>query len=269
MRGIFEAAHRASPNGPRNFWGLLPHQHVDQDQMSDQDFLTSLCWMHTGSSERQCKFPSWSWTGWKGAVQFMMRGNKYWALIPLDDRHDRLVFEVAMQQCSLRYTHWCDLGRQLVARVSYADWKTELLVKGSIVKLNFVWLCRPPEHTLGSGPLKKGPGIFVKCHGTFSSYSPVWASGSFATETSALLSGEWDCLAVAKMQSIEDNSQNYCFLILEWKEEVAQRIGFINFGRRVWDDESEELRKQAANKGSSVWWSTSHLVASKRNFLLD
>lgn len=82
---------------PHHFWGILLHE-----AYTDGDVIRSLIWSHISGSKRQPDFPSWSWTGWTGAVQF----NQFAAYVPWtsilhwfhDERGFRqLEFEVQIQ----------------------------------------------------------------------------------------------------------------------------------------------------------------------------
>src|ERR1700722_9287178 len=57
-----------------NYKGLpvLAYRHCDFQKPPPRSelegFFSGLCWDSERPSERQQGFPSWSWTGWKGAV---------------------------------------------------------------------------------------------------------------------------------------------------------------------------------------------------------
>lgn len=67
---VFRKKHAVKPMF--HLWGLpifsgLYHQPLKPRREVDQ-FVKSLCWRLTKPSNRRQGFPSWSWTGWKGAV---------------------------------------------------------------------------------------------------------------------------------------------------------------------------------------------------------
>lgn len=188
MQGIFEAAICEGKIGSRHFWGLPMQLNLSLEN-DNWCFYRNMFWVHTECSERQPNFPSWSWTGWKGAVTF-----------GIDDYKSDLYTNNYGLMNVLMYVEnregdsaeWDFVKAQIFAGVTYNNWTYILFFEGYITQLSFVWLSNPPPRTSDEHLKNKwevGPGIFIKCHEKHEVYSPIHVSGSYGGEDSELLSG--------------------------------------------------------------------------------
>ena len=65
--------------------------------------------------------------------------------------------------------------------------------------------------------------------------------------------------------------KDLCVMVIKWGEdgETAERIGLVNLGHRIWDDECEDLRVRTADPDFPAFLRPLDLEKTKRRVRLE
>lgn len=151
---------------------------------------------------------------------------------------------------------WAKIQSKLITGHSSDDLTGVVDLDVFTVSIRFEWVEKPPQHSFDSAlnpPYRSG--FYVRCHEKYATYSPLYLSRPFNTNRHDFTSKSWECVVLAQLaykHIVTEINYRYeqfkdqCLLVIERNEggKSAERVGFVNLGHRIWDDECEKLRRR-------------------------
>ena len=154
MLGILRAMEDRSPP-LRHFWGVPVSSEPGLWFLGDTGtwktadresagvaLMTGLCWTLIRPAERRLGFPSWSWTGWEGAVDPKCSDSFEWRAF--EEAEDEVV-HVEIENVNGDVLEWSKFLFDPSSRKQYFEFKPYLYLDSVFMALRFQYFEKPPD----------------------------------------------------------------------------------------------------------------------------
>lgn len=200
-------------------------------------FVDGLLWRHQRPCRRRIGFPSWSWAGWFGIVEWESEDLEEFKTTPSEIPPVDIWIKPGNGD-EIEWERFCtDLA--LHDQSQSSDWHTKttnLYVQAQFIQVQFEYLPDgPPE---SAKYLKDGPGFYFRYCSNPLSYCDLLLSkevevgGDFFER---LRTESWDCMILSTYESFPT------VLVLDRIGEAAERIGWMSLAGHKWPEQEAAM----------------------------
>lgn len=236
----------------RHYWGIpiVPDVTLEADRGTirrssrEEQFLTGLCWYFTARGKRRPGFPSWSWAGWYGRLKPHFEYDGY-----IRNTHGFKIWLESIFPSLLDLQTFCDGPVEHFPRYS----NPYILIEAAFIKVRF-------RSSRISGPnVRSQWQAVLEMENGASIYAPFFLTPDFKEGDELykrLLSETWSSFIVGDrlktyysgagkaekrvLQNAANASPHVVIMVVEEKEDTAERIGIIEFDE---DSDRDKLRR--------------------------